>query len=231
MAVDAVTLSEELTRRQQYKEIGGDDMLLEISSSVPHAANCLYHAEIVRQKSISRGTIQTATEMIRDGYSNLFTANENLERAIGKLSRLCDGEGSGEGEGREIRDFPDQPGEAAFHGVMGQIVREIDPHTEANLAAILAQLLVGFGNMVGGGPHWVHEANRHRLNLYLCIVGNTADGKKGTSWGYPERILSRVDKTWADRIISGVNSGPALIEQVADEETTPHRVFPARNTR
>jgi replicative DNA helicase len=48
-AVDAVTLSDELIRRDQFKQIGGDEMLLEIANSVPHAANAKYHAEIVRQ--------------------------------------------------------------------------------------------------------------------------------------------------------------------------------------
>jgi hypothetical protein len=86
--------------------------------------------------------------------------------------------------------------------------------------AMLFQLLVGFGSMVGRQPYWVHEADVHRLNLYLCLVGNTADGRKGTSWGYPRRILTSVDPTWEDRIAFGINSGPALIEQVADQETT-----------
>src|SRR5262249_12845955 len=63
-AVDAIPLADELTRRDQYKQIGGDEMLLEIAGSVPHAANAKYHAEIVRQKSISRQLIQSATEII-----------------------------------------------------------------------------------------------------------------------------------------------------------------------
>ena len=57
--VDAVTLADELTRRDQFRQIGGDEMLLEIVNSVPHAANARYHAELVRQKSISRQLIQS----------------------------------------------------------------------------------------------------------------------------------------------------------------------------
>jgi DnaB-like helicase N terminal domain len=216
--VDAVSVVEELNRRDQFKSIGGDDFLVEVANAAPHAANCIYHAKVVRQKSISRQSVQISNDHTRAIYSNLFTAGEALERTINRLSTLCEGQEPDENDG--IRDFPAPPGEAAFHGVMGQIVREIEPYTEASSAAILFQLLVGFGSMVGRGPHWVHEADTHRLNLYLCLVGNTADGRKGTSWGYPRRILTDVDPAWENRIAFGINSGPALIEQVADEETT-----------
>ena len=148
--VDGVSLVEELERRNQFKEIGGDETLLEIANAAPHAANCLYHAQVVKQKSIARQAIQIHTDSIREGFSNLFTPAESLERAINRFSALIEGESAPTRDG--IRDFPDQPGEAAFHGVMGEIVHELDPYTEANLAAILMQLLVGFGNMVGSGP-------------------------------------------------------------------------------
>jgi replicative DNA helicase len=89
-AIDAVTLADEMTRRDQYKQIGGDEMLLEIANSVPHAANAKYHAEIVRQKSIARQLIQSATDIIRDGYSNLFTAQQLLESAEQKIFTIAE---------------------------------------------------------------------------------------------------------------------------------------------
>jgi replicative DNA helicase len=101
-AIDAVTLAEELTRRDQYKLVGGDEMLLEIANSVPHAANARYHAEIVRQKSISRQLIQSSTEIIRDGYSNLYTAQQLLESAEQKIFTIA--EDQIRGETHEIKD-------------------------------------------------------------------------------------------------------------------------------
>ncbi len=94
--VDAVTLADELTRRDQFKQIGGDEMLLEIANSVPHAANARYHAELVRQKSISRQLIQSATEIIREGYSNLFTAQQLLESAEQKIFTIAEDQTRGE---------------------------------------------------------------------------------------------------------------------------------------
>ena len=86
--VDAVTLADELTRRDQFKQIGGDDMLLAIANSVPHAANARYHAELVAQKATARRTAQAATDILQEVYSNLFTAEELHQRATNRLATI-----------------------------------------------------------------------------------------------------------------------------------------------
>src|SRR5438128_2157582 len=40
---------------------------------------------------------------------------------------------------------------AAFHGLAGEFVRAVDPHTEADPAAMLTQFLAAFGNACGRG--------------------------------------------------------------------------------
>src|SRR5208337_2328900 len=85
--VDAVTLADELTRRDQFKQIGGD-MLLAIANSVPHAANARYHAELVAQKATARRTAQAATDILQEVYSNLFTAEELHQRATNRLATI-----------------------------------------------------------------------------------------------------------------------------------------------
>src|SRR5258707_5125468 len=62
-AIDAITLADELTRRDQYTRISGDEFLAQIINSVPHALNARYYADIVRQKSISRQLIESANEI------------------------------------------------------------------------------------------------------------------------------------------------------------------------
>jgi replicative DNA helicase len=57
--------------------------------SVPHAANARYYADIVRQKAISRRLIECANEILRDGYSNTFTAEALLEKAEQKLFEIA----------------------------------------------------------------------------------------------------------------------------------------------
>ena len=88
--IDAVTLADELIRRDQFEKIGGDETLREIVDSVPHAANAKYYAGIVREKAIGRQLIDSATEIIRDGYSNQYTAQELLESAERKVFAIAE---------------------------------------------------------------------------------------------------------------------------------------------
>jgi replicative DNA helicase len=104
--IDAVTLAEELKLRGQFDQVGGDDTLTEIVTSVPHAANGKYYAEIVKEKATSRMLIESATEIIRDGYSNQFTAQDLLESAERKIFGIA--EDQIRGETLEIEDVVKQ---------------------------------------------------------------------------------------------------------------------------
>jgi Protein of unknown function (DUF3987) len=105
----------------------------------------------------------------------------------------------------------------AFHGLAGDIVRLCDPETEADPVAVLLQVLTGFGNMVGRRPHFVVNATRHYLNLFVALVGLTATGRKGTSWDVARYPLAAVDQDWADnRVLGGLVSGEGLIFHVRD---------------
>ena len=101
-AIDAITLADELILRDQFKAIGGDETLAQISNSVPHAANVKYHAQIVRQKAVSRLLIESANEILRDGYSNHFTAEALLESAQQKIFEIS--EDQTKGDTVEIKD-------------------------------------------------------------------------------------------------------------------------------
>src|SRR5262245_51970520 len=48
--------------------------------------------------------------------------------------------------------WPDSLDTAAYHGLAGNIVRTIEPASEADPAALLVQTLVAFGNAIGRGP-------------------------------------------------------------------------------
>ena len=72
----------------------------------------------------------------------------------------------------------------AFHGLAGELVELISPHSEADPVALLASFLVGFGNLVGDSAHFVAEADRHPCRLFATLVGETSKGRKGTSWGH-----------------------------------------------
>lgn len=107
-------------------------------------------------------------------------------------------------------------GEDAYHGIAGEIVRKIEPHSEADPAAILVQFLAAFGSAVGRGPGFPVEADRHHANLFVGIAGDTATARKGTSWGQARRLIQKADPSWASQVVSGASSGEGLIAEVRD---------------
>ena len=124
-------------------------------------------------------------------------------------------------------NWPQPLAEEAFYGLVGDVIRTIEPHTEADSAALLIQFLVAAGNVVGKNPHFMAEADRHGTNLNSVVVGETAKGRKGTSWGHIKRLFNGVDKKWVkDRIQSGLSSGEGLIWAVRDpiEKLQPIKV-------
>jgi hypothetical protein len=112
--------------------------------------------------------------------------------------------------------FPAPPARAAYHGLAGEIVQTIAPHTEADPVAILAQLLVAFGAAVGRGAHFQVEATRHHPNEFLVLVGDSAKARKGSSWDHVRRLLDHADPTLATRTLTGLSSGEGLIWAVRD---------------
>ena len=96
-------------------------------------------------------------------------------------------------------------------------MRTIEPHTEADLSALLFQFLGGFGNLIGRGPHTIADGARHGCNLFAAIVGVSSKGRKGTAWNHIRRVLEAVDPEWAaNRIQGGLSSGEGLIWGVRD---------------
>lgn len=110
--------------------------------------------------------------------------------------------------------------EAAYHGVAGEIVRELAPHTEADPVGVLAVLLAGCGNILGPGIHFELSGKRHGLLLYPVLVGVTSFGRKGTAQAAAEAVLQEASSLWFDRRrVSGLQSGEGLIYQVRDAVT------------
>ena len=114
--------------------------------------------------------------------------------------------------------WPEPLAEEAFHGLAGDMVRAIEPHTEADPAALLFSFFVMFGNTIGRTAHFTAEADQHYMNLFVCLVGATAKGRKGVSFGQIRRPFESIDGTWAtERITHGLSSGEGLIWAVRDD--------------
>jgi hypothetical protein len=120
----------------------------------------------------------------------------------------------------------------AYHGIVGEIVQTIDPHSEADPAALLFQVLVGVGNIVGREEHFQVEADRHHANEFLVLVGRTSKARKGSSWGHVRYLLSQVEEHWVtERVQSGLSSGEGLIWAVRDPITSREKTKEGKEIR
>jgi replicative DNA helicase len=79
--VDLITLSDYLNGRGELDAVGGSAYLASLADSVPTAANISYYARIVREKSILRSLIRTATEIATRGYEEQGNVEEFLDTA------------------------------------------------------------------------------------------------------------------------------------------------------
>ena len=112
--------------------------------------------------------------------------------------------------------WPEALAPEAFHGLAGEIVSVLEPHSEADPVGLLMHLLVSFGNVVGRGPHFVVGGTVHHANLYCVNVGSTAS-RKGTAKDDTFFVIRNADRDWFNqRVQSGLSSGEGFIWAVRD---------------
>jgi hypothetical protein len=113
-------------------------------------------------------------------------------------------------------DWPAPPDPVGYHGLPGAIVAKIAPHTEADPAAILTQLLVCCGALIGRDAHFQVEATRHHPNEFVVLIGDSAKSRKGSSLDHVARLLAQADPAFTSRLTTGLSSGEGLIWAVRD---------------
>ena len=107
-------------------------------------------------------------------------------------------------------------GDDAYHGLAGEFVRSIEPETEADSVAILTSLLVCVGSFIGRKVWFEVEGDKHFLNIFATLVGQSSRGRKGTSLGRTLGLWDELDPWRKDRISSGLSSGEGLKYHVRD---------------
>ena len=111
-----------------------------------------------------------------------FAVNQEVEidAEIARMKRVrLEREGLSPAPHHEPQKQPEWPviDEAAYYGLAGDIVRTLEPHTEADSVGLLIQFLAAFGNLVGNSPYYQVESNRHHANLFTVLVGASAKGR------------------------------------------------------
>jgi hypothetical protein len=125
----------------------------------------------------------------------------------------------------KIPPWPKPLDAAAYHGIVGEFVRLIEPASEADPAALLFQFLIAFGSLAGRNAYFLAEADRHYPNEFIALMGKTSKGRKGSSWGRVLEACRAADEQWANnRVATGLSSGEGLIWEVRDAIYTRQKV-------
>jgi hypothetical protein len=128
--------------------------------------------------------------------------------------------------------WPTQLQPEAFHGVAGELVETIDPHTEADPAALLVQFLIAFGNVIGRSPYFTAGADHHYPNQFAVLVGPSSKGRKGSSWSAIQHVVGMADSEWLNRCVqTGLSSGEGLIWAARDEITAKEAIRTGKERR
>lgn len=97
----------------------------------------------------------------------------------------------------------------AYHGIVGEYVREVAPNTEADPLAVLA-LSLAWAGCRASGVYVVQGRDRHPALLWPLLVGGTASGRKGTADSESITVFSAISAIPRRR--NGLSSGEGLIE-------------------
>jgi hypothetical protein len=115
-----------------------------------------------------------------------------------------------------VEDWPVLADEA-YHGLAGEIVTAIGPHTESHPMSILGAFLAEVGSAVGRGAYWRIEDDMHYCKVWPVMVGESSKARKGTSQGRVDALMKRAVPEWFENCLgTGLSSGEGLIDRVRD---------------
>ena len=123
-----------------------------------------------------------------------------------------------------LGDWP-QCHPAAYYGILGEIVRMIEPETEADPVGLLGTLLAMAGNALGRHAYGQVGITSHYPNIFVCILGDTSHGRKGTGADICKHLMSTGEPTplrWGSKNIKGgISTGEGIIWNVRDAFVAP----------
>jgi hypothetical protein len=155
---------------------------------------------------------------LRDGEDGSKVGVDDLLVAGGTVEDML--ELSAEFTGFEPggRDWPVME-EEAFHGLVGDTVRVMEPNTEADPAGLLVELISAVGNVMGRGAYFKVEQDKHYCKINAVLVGETSKARKGTGLNRIRQFMKPVDEDWFEGCIaSGLSSGEGLIHRLRDPD-------------
>jgi replicative DNA helicase len=90
IAVDLLTLSEDLQRAGLLEEVGGASYLASLLDGVPRNLNVEYYAQIIKEKALLRRLILSSTRIIQDSFEQKEDADELLNAAQASILEVAE---------------------------------------------------------------------------------------------------------------------------------------------
>ena len=120
--LDGVLLEQALRDAGQLDEIGGRQYLVDVYNSVASAANAEYYAKVVKDKSLLRGLIQAAGDILRDARTAGDDVDDVLDRSEQRIFEVTERKIVGEAADvrsilRQVLDSLDLQGGRAVTGL------------------------------------------------------------------------------------------------------------------
>jgi len=113
--------------------------------------------------------------------------------------------------------WPEPPDDVAYHGPLGEVVRAVAPHTEADPVGVLGTLLAMAGACLGP-RRYIYQGSAQAPNLFVTLVGDSSSGRKGTAGSIAREVMGRAYPGWAELIVAGLGSGEGLVAYLKKRE-------------
>ena len=88
-AIDFITVIDMLRREEALERAGGISYITSLANGVPTAANIVFHAKIVQEKSLLRRLIHAATDIAAMGYAETEEVERVLDHAEQKILEVA----------------------------------------------------------------------------------------------------------------------------------------------
>ena len=95
--IDEITVVTELRTRSHLDGVGGPAAVAELTNRLATAANVTYHAQIVRDRALSRKLIQAATQIVSQGYQGAGSVDDLIDQAESQIFEIT--------SQKQVRDF------------------------------------------------------------------------------------------------------------------------------
>ena len=164
-AVDTVTVTEWLARRDRLDEVGGPAALHDLTVAVPTAANASYYARIVRDNALRRRLIDAGTEVVKLGYESTDEVERVVDQAESKIYDVAQDNTTSEYEKlgdllnvsfQQIEELAEQRSEvtglATGFDDLDRLTAGLQP---SNLVILAARPAMGKSSLVLGVSHFV----------------------------------------------------------------------------